>query len=76
MRVFGHDRRHGTTGLEPLPYTLPGMLIMVTMTQPQVRGHFRRTRGHRRSELVALDVSDLAEDSDGLRVLIARSKTD
>lgn len=30
----------------------------------------------RRSELVALDVSDLREDADGLRVLVRRSKTD
>lgn len=30
----------------------------------------------RRSELVALDVGDLAEDGDGLRVFIQRSKTD
>ena len=30
----------------------------------------------RRSELVALDVGDLAEDGDGLRVFIQRGKTD
>ena len=30
----------------------------------------------RRSELVALDVADLAEDPDGLRVTVRRSKTD
>jgi site-specific recombinase XerD len=30
----------------------------------------------RRSELVALDVADLREDKDGLRVIIRRSKTD
>lgn len=30
----------------------------------------------RRSELVALDIGDLAEDADGLRVFIQRSKTD
>ena len=32
--------------------------------------------GFRRSELVALDVSDLAETDDGLRVLVRRGKTD
>lgn len=30
----------------------------------------------RRSELVALDVDDVVEDGDGLRLFIARSKTD
>ena len=30
----------------------------------------------RRSELVALDVADLHEDKDGLRVIVRRSKTD
>lgn len=32
--------------------------------------------GMRRSELVALDVADVAEEADGLRVTIRRSKTD
>jgi integrase len=30
----------------------------------------------RRSELVALDLADIEEDADGLRVRIVRSKTD
>jgi site-specific recombinase XerD len=79
----GIRRTHGTAPRRVLPATADRVLAMV----PRPDGNLaaRRDRAllllgfagaFRRSELVALDVADLEEVRDGLRITIRRGKTD
>ena len=79
----GIRRRHG---IAPRKVKAARTKLVTTMVAPlghglaDVRDHALLLMGFagalRRSELVALDVEDITEDDDGLRLLIHSSKTD
>jgi len=79
----GIRRSIGTAAVQKAPATADVIRAMLAACQDTLAG--RRDRAllalgfagaFRRSELCALDVADLTETPDGLRVLIRRSKTD
>jgi integrase len=79
----GIRRVHGTAADQSAPITVPILRAMVDALPPGPGGLRDRAlllvgfaAALRRSELVALDVSDVAERQEGLAVTIRRSKTD
>jgi site-specific recombinase XerD len=81
--VRGIRRTLGTARSKKAPATAERLLAMAANTGAGLKGLRDRALlllgfagAFRRSELVALDVSDIEETSDGLRVTIQHSKTD
>ncbi len=83
MTAAGIRRRLGTAPRQAKAILVAELVSMVEALPEDVRG--RRDRallligfagGLRRSELVGLDVADVSEEPEGLRVRIRRSKTD
>ena len=83
MTAAGIRRRLGTAPRQVSPVLVADLRAMVESLPDTTRG--RRDRallllgfagGMRRGELVGLDVADVREEPDGLRVTIRRSKTD
>ena len=81
--VKGIRRTIGTAPNQKAAVTAEVLAAMLMRTPDTLAGKRDRALlglgfagAFRRSELVALNVSDLREDKDGLRVLVRRSKTD
>jgi site-specific recombinase XerD len=81
--IRGIRRSIGTAPVKKAPATVERILMMVPIADDRlatIRDRALLLLGFagafRRSELVALDVADIAETSEGLRVTIRRSKTD
>jgi site-specific recombinase XerD len=81
--VRGIRRTVGTAKSKKAPATAERLLAMTANTGAGLKGIRDRALlllgfagAFRRSELVALDVSDIEETSDGMKVTIRRSKTD
>jgi site-specific recombinase XerD len=83
MTAAGIRRKLGTAPRQARPILVDELRAMLTALPEDLRG--RRDRallligfagGFRRSELVGLDVEDVTEEAEGLRVKIRRSKTD
>src|SRR5215217_471510 len=81
--LTGIRRRHGTATEGKAPATAEVVTQMLAHIPPGLAGQRDRailalgfSAALRRSELVALDVTDLVPDRDGLRLMIRRSKTD
>lgn len=81
--VKGIRRRIGTAPNQKAAATAEILAALLMRTPDTLTGKRDRALlalgfagAFRRSELVALDVADLREDQDGLRVLVRRSKTD
>jgi site-specific recombinase XerD len=81
--MAGIRRRHGTAPAPKTAATAPRIAAMVALAAPDTLGGLRDRAllllgfaGAFRSELVALQVADLAPAADGLRITIRRSKTD
>jgi site-specific recombinase XerD len=81
--VRGIRRTLGTTKSKKAPATAERLLAMAANTGAGLKGIRDRALlllgfagAFRRSELVALDVSDIEETPDGMKVMIRRSKTD
>jgi site-specific recombinase XerD len=81
--VRGIRRTLGTAKSKKAPATAERLLAMVANTGAGLKGIRDRALlllgfagAFRRSELVALDVSDIEETPDGMKVTIRRSKTD
>jgi site-specific recombinase XerD len=81
--VKGIRRTIGTAPNQKAAATAEVLAAMLMRTPDNLTGKRDRALlglgfagAFRRSELVALNVSDLREDKDGLRVLVRRSKTD
>ena len=82
--VLGGIRREkGTKPVQKAPATAERITLMLDIVPNTLRGKRDRALlalgfagAFRRSELVALEVSDLAFELDGMRVQIRRSKTD
>jgi site-specific recombinase XerD len=81
--VKGIRRRVGTAPTRKAAATVDVVAAMLMHTPQTLTGKRDRALlalgfagAFRRSELVALDVEDLREDPEGLRVLVRRSKTD
>ena len=79
----GIRRTVGTRPLKKAPATAERVLVMVSHCPRTLTGLRDRAilllgfgGAFRRSELAALDVADLAEAPEGLRVIVRRSKTD
>lgn len=79
----GIRRRVGTAPTQKAAATVEVLAAMLMRTPDTLTGKRDRallalgfSGAFRRSELVALDVEDLREDKDGLRVRVRRSKTD
>jgi site-specific recombinase XerD len=81
--VRGIRRSLGTAKSKKAPATAERLLAMAASTGAGLKGHRDRALlllgfagAFRRSELVALDISDIEETPDGMKVTIRRSKTD
>jgi site-specific recombinase XerD len=83
MTAAGIRRKLGTAPQQARPILVEDLRAMLAALPEDLRG--RRDRallligfagGFRRSELVGLDVEDVTEEAEGLRVKIRRSKTD
>jgi site-specific recombinase XerD len=81
--IRGIRRSIGAAPVKKAPATVERILMMVPIADDRlatIRDRALLLLGFagalRRSELVALDVADIAETSEGLRVTIRRSKTD
>ena len=81
--LAGIRRTHGTRPRRMAPATASLVKAMVARSPPTARGLRDQAivllgfaGAFRRSELAGLDCADLAEEADGLRVLLRRSKTD
>jgi site-specific recombinase XerD len=81
--VRGIRRTLGTAKSKKAPATAEHLLAMAANTGAGLKGVRDRALllvgfagAFRRSELVALDVSDIEETSDGMKITIRRSKTD
>ncbi|MDF1502299.1 site-specific integrase [Roseisolibacter sp. H3M3-2] len=81
--VHGIRREHGTRADKKSPATVERLVAMTAHCPTTLTGKRDRALlllgfagAFRRSELVALDVADLEEAADGLRVLVRRGKTD
>ena len=81
--VRGIRRSLGTAKSKKAPATAERLLAMAASTGAGLKGHRDRALlllgfagAFRRSELVALDMSDIEETPDGMKVTIRRSKTD
>lgn len=83
VTLRGIRRSHGAASTQKSPATAARITAMVECCQDTLQG--RRDRAllllgfsgaFRRSELVALEVEDILEEPDGLRIKIRRSKTD
>jgi site-specific recombinase XerD len=79
----GIRRRIGAASAQKSPATAEIIGAMLSHCPPTLTGKRDRallalgfSGAFRRSELVALDVSDLVDDRDGLRITIRKSKTD
>ncbi|MFN8620622.1 MAG: site-specific integrase [Chloroflexota bacterium] len=83
MTAAGIRRSVGTAQHQVRPILVADLRAMLEALPADLRGLRDRallligfTAGLRRSELVALDVTDVVEEAEGLRVTIRRSKTD
>jgi integrase len=84
LAMVGIRRRHGAAPNQKAAPTTGDVTRLLATTSPvSAAGARDRTvlllgfaGGFRRSELVALDVEDVAESEQGLRIRIRRSKTD
>ena len=81
--VRGIRRSMGAVQKQKAPVTAEILTVMLSRIPDTLAGKRDRallalgfSGAFRRSELVGLDVTDLADDRDGLRVTIRRSKTD
>jgi site-specific recombinase XerD len=81
--MAGIRRSHGTAPREVAPVTLKVLRLMLSHMPRDIRGERDRALlllgfagALRRSDLVGLDVTDLAECDEGIIVTIRRSKTD
>jgi site-specific recombinase XerD len=81
--IKGIRRRIGTAPTQKAAATAEVLAAILMRTPDTLTGKRDRALlalgfagAFRRSELVALDVEDLREDKDGLRILVRRSKTD
>jgi site-specific recombinase XerD len=84
LAMGGIRRRHGSAPTQKAALTTGDVTRLLATTSPvSAAGARDRTvlllgfaGGFRRSELVALDVEDVAESEQGLRIRVRRSKTD
>lgn len=83
VTLRGIRRTIGMASVQKAPATAMRIAAMVAHCPDNLRGHRDRallllgfSGAFRRSELVALNVEDIEEEPDGLRVRIRRSKTD
>lgn len=83
VTLRGIRRTIGMASIQKAPATAMRLTAMVAHCPDNLRGHRDRallllgfSGAFRRSELVALNVEDIQEEPDGLRVRIRRSKTD
>lgn len=83
MTAAGIRRRLGTTQRQARPIMVDELRAMVAALPDDLRGLRDRALllvgfagGMRRSEVVGLDVEDVVEEPEGLRVRLRRSKTD
>ena len=81
--VRGIRRSVGAAQVQKAPVTAEILTVMLSRVPDTLAGKRDRallalgfSGAFRRSELVGLDVADLADDRDGLRVTIRKSKTD